>query len=244
MTITVHEAKKKAQRVRARLAELGLTASAAQSLEVLAACFGDANWAAMRARLAKAAAPHTAPGRARAVEFEPPRLGLHTVALYAQLADGGRTFLAQSTVVCWSTEQARRWLYEKHFPGQYESSGYGTAEYVSARIADLDEDTMPELQALCQWLVSLMRDASHGRQVREQLWALLGAKGAACAQASSSGEPEALERALIAAAPGFQGPARFFEALYEAVPASRWYADEQEAFGQVCDELPWAGPAC
>ena len=51
MSISILEAKKKADRLHARMNELGFRATHAQALEVLACAFGDESWAAMRARL-------------------------------------------------------------------------------------------------------------------------------------------------------------------------------------------------
>ena len=51
MSISILEAKKKADRLHGRMNELGFKATHAQALEVLACAFGDSSWAAMRARL-------------------------------------------------------------------------------------------------------------------------------------------------------------------------------------------------
>jgi hypothetical protein len=239
MAITVNEAKQKAERVQARLTGMGHPVTHAQALEVVACTFGDASWGAMRKRLQASRTP-VSPSPAKPATRQ--RLQVfYDVALYAQLHDGSREFIAKRSVICYTVEQAREFLYEKYFPGQYESSGYGHPVYASGTMdfgCELSTAEMPRLADVCEWLSDILTSPRTANRVVEDFWTLMEQRGSRLARSRPEATPQALWTVLEEVAADFWGVSELFDELYRVLPENSWYSHElEESFGYDNNEL-------
>jgi hypothetical protein len=239
MAITVAEAKQKAERVQERLVGMGYPVTHAQALEVVACTFGDASWGAMRKRLKSAKASverdEAQPEKRRRLQV------FYNLALYAQLHDGSREFIAKRCVICYTVEQAREFLYEKCFPGQYESSGYGHPVYErdgQNRGCELSSADMPRVADVCEWLSDILTSPHTADRVVEDFWALMEKRGSRLARSRPEPTPTVLWTVLEEATPDFWGVSELFDELYRVLPENSWYSHElEESFGYDNNEL-------
>lgn len=239
MAITVNEAKHKAERVRERLTRMGHPVTHAQALEVVACTFGDTSWATMRKRLQ---APRALVNPRRAQPATRQRLRVfYDLTLYAQLHDGSRELIARRSIICYTVEQAREFLYEKYFPGQYESSGYGRPMYEhdeSYRGCELSTAEMPRVADVCEWLCGILTASRTADQTVESFWTLMEQRGSRLARSRPAATPQALWTVLEEAAADFWGVSELFDELYRVLPQNSWYSHELEtSFGYDNNEL-------
>lgn len=163
MTISILEAKVKATRLQTRMAELGLPGSHAQALELMAAVFGDANWAAMRARLNLSRSPQTI-----AMEVaEGPCWQVFTMVVNPIAgADGQFGHDMRAYVLARSERDAVDTLariFDSRRPGV-------PAAVIKEDVVPLDNDSMMDLSCFAQHLA---QQAQANPGVRDCFWALV-----------------------------------------------------------------------
>lgn len=208
MTITVPQAKNKADRLHARMKELAIPGTHAQALELLATAFGDETWAAMRARLNLREGALPSLGTSGETAFRVFTMVVNPVAH----EDGRFTHDLRAYVLATSTADAA-----------FRMVGLlpGNALPVTTRIvceADqpLTRATMPDLSLFGLDLVEQFR--SDSGKLQSAFWAFVAQVApAAVVDGSKEQDRDAVAAALFHAAQAFAGPEQLFTALYAAL---------------------------
>lgn len=212
MSITIPQAKNKADRLHARMLALGIQGSYAQALELLASAFGDETWAAMRARLNLSAGEAVSPS-GPAVDPVP---RVFTMVANPVAHEGGRfTHDLRAIVLARSEGEAARRL---------QSLLVAQGRPAAARIVCEDnqplnaDETMPNLS-----LFGLHLSGQFTRKaaaLHEAFWEFVSVH--APHDALLGHRPrgrDAISDALFQVAKAFRGPKPMFEALYAALDA-------------------------
>lgn len=208
MTITIPQAKNKADRIHARMKELAIPGTHAQALELLATAFGDETWAAMRARLnlSEGASPFLAPTGAAAFR-------IFTMVVNPVAHEDGRfTHDLRAYVLATSMADAALRMVGL-LPG-------GALPMATRIVCEADQPltraTMPDLSLFGLDLVEQFR-ADSGK-LQKAYWAFVAQVApSAVVDDSKAQDRDAVSAALFQAAQAFAGPEQLFTALYAAL---------------------------
>lgn len=208
MTITVPQAKNKADRIHARMTELGISGTHAQALELLAAACGDETWAAMRARLnlSRGAEPSRdeVPGSA----FRVFTMVVNPIAH----EDGRFTHDLRAYVLAKSTTDAAfrmaGLMADRPIPN--------ATRIVCEADLPLTRATMPDLFLFGRDLAEQFRGGVGFLQ--KVFWAFVAEVApSAVVDKTKEQDRDAVAGALFQAAQAFEGPEQLFSALYGAL---------------------------
>jgi hypothetical protein len=225
MSISIQEAKSKAKRVAQRLKDMGYPLSQAQALEVVATVYGDLNWHALKARLAKAS-------RAPAVEISrAAQMYVFGVTLFAEDEEGNRNWVEAAYVVAEQRAEAENVVAEMYWDADFDRAQYRQVFEVSS--SALVEP--PAFEFLLDWLV-------HPNQIEGVAKALQSINAVPVGvDAGALGEKE-LAKALVKAAASVETISELLRAIYaELKPTQRFVAEEDWVFEVGCEILNFKG---